>query len=306
MKKPNFFLVGQPKSGSTSMYHYLAAHPDIFMCPFKEPRYFALDLHRESDRFHGRRGYFVIRTEEEYLDLFQGAEAERVIGEASPHYLFSKEAAEAIHAFASGAKILIMLREPVDFLHSWYWEMTARQHETEKSFEKALELEPRRQRGKGIPKTVGTPSFLYYSEWVRYSEQIRRYTELFEREQIKVVVFEEFTTQTDRIYRDVLEFLGVDPGFQADFSVHNPSRVPRFKVLRRVSRIPVFWNAARAFLPRSAYGRIDEVLSRIVTRPQEKPALDEELSRRLKERFRPEVEALGRLLGRDFVSLWHY
>jgi hypothetical protein len=306
MKRPNLFLVGEPKSGTTSMQRYLAQHPDVFMCDFKEPRFFATDLHRESDAFHGGQGYFPIRSEAEYLALFSDAGAQRVIGEASPHYLFSLEAAAAIQRFAPDAKVLILLRDPVDFLHSWHTEMVARLHEDEESLEAALALEPERRRGRGIPRSTGTPSFLYYSEWTKYAEHIRRFQERFPADRIKIVVFEELVRDTPRLYREVLEFIGVSPDFEAEFSVHNPARVPRFKAIRRISRHPWVWGTARRLIPSSAYAAMDRALSSTLTREQQKSTLDEGLRSRLRNQLRPQVDELSRLLGRDFAALWRY
>jgi len=307
MKRPNLFVVGEPKSGTTSMHIYLGQHPDIFMCSFKEPRYFATDLHRESDTFHGRPCYFPIRREAEYLKLFLGAGSESIIGEASPHYLFSKEAASGIHRFDPEAYILMLLRNPVDFLHSWYTELVSLLHEDAETLEEALELEPERRQGNEIPRCVGTPSFLHYSEWTRYSDHIRRFSERFPADRIKIVVFEELIRRTLEVYREILDFLGVDPDFEADFSVHNPASVPRFKLARRIIRHPLIWNTARKLTPLSAYGAwMDGAVSGLIRREQEKSSLDEGLRLRLMEQLRPEVEELSRLLGMDFVTLWRY
>ena len=306
MTKPNLFLVGQPRSGTTSLYRYLDQHPEIYMCPFKEPRYFARDLHREGDRFHGRPSYFAIRTEAQYLELFAGAGGQPIVGEASPQYLFSHDAAGLIHDFCPEARILIILREPVDFLYSWYTELKARLHETAPSFEAALDLEPRRREGFDIPNTVGTPSFLYYSEWVRYGDGIRRYLDCFAKEQIKIIAFDDLTRANGDSYREVLCFLGVDPEFEADFEIHNTHKVPRFPAIRRITRHPLVWNLARKLIPQSVYGAADDILSQVLTRPEIKQPIDDALRDRLRARFRPEVEDVSRLTDRDFAGLWGY
>ena len=109
-KKPGFFIVGAPKCGTTSFYHYLRQHPQIFMPDNKEPHYFGSDLKKRSDEF--------IKTEEEYLSLFKDADSSQMAGEASTFYLYSKAAQKEIKGFNPHAKIIIMLRNPIDFLHS--------------------------------------------------------------------------------------------------------------------------------------------------------------------------------------------
>ena len=112
--KPNFFLVGAPRCGTTSMYAYLRSHPQIFMPETaKEPHYFA----PEESLWYGKR----IDDLETYLALFTGARDAVRIGEASTHYLASPSAANSIYAFNPQARILIMLRSPVDLLYSLYY-----------------------------------------------------------------------------------------------------------------------------------------------------------------------------------------
>src|SRR5665647_751711 len=106
LKRPDFFIVGAPKCGTTAMNNYLAQHPDVFMAQ-KEIHYFGSDLKMR-----------VKVSESEYLNYFQNAEEKKLIGEASVWYLFSEKAAAEIKAFSPQAKIIIMLRDPIDVLHS--------------------------------------------------------------------------------------------------------------------------------------------------------------------------------------------
>ena len=108
MKKPNLFIVGHPRSGTSSLHSYLSQHPDIFMTVIKEPNYFALDFRETSDRFHKKPLYFPYRTEEDYLRLYRKWEKEKIGGEASATNLCSKVSARQIHRFNLEAKIIMM------------------------------------------------------------------------------------------------------------------------------------------------------------------------------------------------------
>jgi len=111
MSKPDFFLVGAPRSGTTALYTYLKSHPEIFMSPIKETQFFAADLLGE---------HRPIRTWAEYLNCFSGAQSEKRIGEASALYLSSRSAPAAIKAFCATARIIVILRNPVDMMYSLY------------------------------------------------------------------------------------------------------------------------------------------------------------------------------------------
>ena len=118
MKKPNLFIVGFPRSGTGFLNKHLGLHPDVFMSSPKEPNFFCSDFHNESDKFHGEKRCFPYRTKKDYLLLFSKDTSEKIVGEASTHYIFSKVAAKKICEFNPNAKIIICLRNPVDFLYS--------------------------------------------------------------------------------------------------------------------------------------------------------------------------------------------
>ena len=102
MVKPNLFIVGAPKSGTSALYRFLKQHPDIFMPKYKEPHFFSKDLQKESDIFHGFLKHYPFRSEDQYLSLFSGAKDEKIIGDASTHALFSNVAAKEIGTIVGG------------------------------------------------------------------------------------------------------------------------------------------------------------------------------------------------------------
>ena len=126
--KPNLFIIGAPKCGTTAKAHYLSEHPDVFMCPEKEPHYFNTDLNYKRGKSDDL---------EEYLNLFSGATEEKIVGEASVWYLYSKEAVRNILEFNPNAKFIIMVRNPIKMAPSLHQQLFYNGRETEKDFNKA-------------------------------------------------------------------------------------------------------------------------------------------------------------------------
>jgi hypothetical protein len=192
MDKVNLFIVGEPKCGTTALHDLLGQHPDVYMSSYKEPRFFATDLMRESDAFHGSQRQYPIRTPGQYTKLFAGRDRERVIGESSTNYLFSREAAANIHRYNPDARIIALFRNPLDFVLSWHQQMVSSLHEDVTDLATALSLEAERVQGRSLPRNVGTPSYLYYSLQAAFAGHLRRYLDLFAPEQLKVLIYEDF------------------------------------------------------------------------------------------------------------------
>jgi hypothetical protein len=226
--KPSLFVVGAPKCGTTSLDRYLRAHPEIFMSQ-KEPHYFATDMPEPKQPVR-------VSEREEYMKWFRTVSNEEVIGETSPWYLYSEVAAERIHSFNPEARILCILRDPVDLILSLHQMNVTSGTETEVELADALGLEEERRKGKSIPDTTHLPWDLYYRDAVRFTDQLDRFRSRFDDEQVRVLIFERFTSQTADVYREVTEFLGVSPNFQPDFETHNERHPVRNLGIRRFIR----------------------------------------------------------------------
>lgn len=292
MRKPDFFIVGAPKCGTTAMCEYLAAHPDIFLPDRKEIHYFGRDLTITHTR---------VRSEKEYLANFTKAGDAQRIGEASVFYLYSATASREIHEFNPDARIIISLRNPVQMLYSLHSQLLFSGKEVIKDFGEALAVEEDRIKGSNIPKCAGIKEALFYRRIGAYTEQVKRYFDVFGREQILVNIFDDFKRDPAAVYRATLEFLDVDPDFTVDFSVVNPNKQVRSKLLQQViykSR----WSRSykvRRFVPRM----IRDGLRRLNTRFVKRSPLDPALRAQLCSEFKPEIQRLGDLLGRD-LSHW--
>ena len=294
MNRPNLFLVGAPKSGTTALYTYLARHPQIFMSPRKELHFFGRDLEYGSERM----------SEARYLSFFSAALNEKWIGEASVFSLYSETAAAEIAAFSPDARIIVMLREPVDMLHALHGENLFNEREDIRDFAAALAAEPARRAGRCIPPHCTFVRGLYYMEIARYAGQLRRFLEKFGSDRVHVILFDEFKENPAAVYRNVLDFLAVDSGFDAGFEVVNASRELRSPAFRRFYADPPSWaKLPFRILPRSARARIARAIRALNARPARRPAVPPDLALRLRSEFSDEVRDLGDLLGRD-LSAW--
>jgi hypothetical protein len=308
---PDFFIVGQPKSGTTALYEMLRCHPQIYMPDLKEPEFFAGDMSR---RFQPPRSGALPRTLDEYLSLFDGARQDQRTGEASVFYLCSHVAAARIAEVQPDARIVAILREPASFLRSLHLQLLQAHVEAKQDLRKALSLEDSRRRGRRIPRRSYRPQALLYSEHVRYVEQLRRYHAVFPPEQVLVLIYDDFRRDNEATVRTVLRFLEVDDAVairavdanhtvrvrsqQLDDMVHAVSvgRGP----LSRAAKASV-----KALAPRGLRRRALQATRRRVVHADPSPP-DEGLMVELRRRFKGEVVALSEYLGRDLVTLWGY
>jgi hypothetical protein len=301
-RRPNFFLVGAMKAGTTSMHRYLGQHPDIFMSERKEPRYsgFVPDLDSGSDA----DGRWFTRRLDDYLANFAAAD-EVIVGESSHVYLHSTRAAQLIHEFAPDARILIMLRDPVDMVRSRHQQSVWMTREDITDLAEALAAEDDRRAGRRLPPDAPYHAGLQYRQACTMAPQVRRYFDTFGRPRVHVALLEDVSARPLEIYRAVLEFLGVDADFiPARMEAVNPAKAwrhaglqrlrLRLRPVRRRLRLP-FADLAAAPLTRMVRAN-----QRELPRAKMPPELEEELTRY----FAPDVAALSELLGRDLAQAW--
>ncbi len=305
--KPNLFIVGQPKSGTTALHQFLGQHPEIYMSSIKEPHFFCADFHLESDRAYGKQRFFDFRNEAAYLQLFSKAKDVKVAGESSTNYLYSQVAAEKIHNFNPDAKIMIILREPAKFLYSLHSHYVKFTEENEPDFLSALALEPERKQEQSLSPRVTSPSYLYYSQRVQYYQQVKRYCDRFKPNQIKAVVFEDFQLENDRIFREILEFLGVDPSFIPEYSAVNVNKEVKFKAVNNLINSPLVKNISKNLISQEFNEFIrDNLVEKFLWHQAPKATMPEDLKLQLMQQYQPEVSKISELLGIDLVTKWRY
>lgn len=294
VRKPDFFIVGAPKCGTTAFYTYLRNHPEVFMSPLKEPQFFAEEIVDDYRR---------VRTSSGYASLFVGATNEKRVGEASTRYLSSPGAPGRIRSFNAGARIIIMLRNPLDMMYSLHSEALYDGFETITSFEAALEEDEREKRGG--PCLPGRRVVVGYREVAAFSAHVRRYLEAFGREKVHIVIYDDFKADPLSVFRDTLRFLDVCPDFRLDLSVINANRRARSKAVQRFLRRPptLMRTVARAVLPLRGRKLAGDCIRWLNEAVKPRPPMHPGLRSRLQREFEPEVHELSRLLNRD-LSLW--
>jgi sulfotransferase family protein len=307
---PDFFIVGQPKSGTTALYSMLKRHPQIYMPNNKEPWFFATELHtRTPPRPEGTPS-----TLDEYVKLFAAAKPEQRAGEATPFYLWSRTAASHIAEVQPRARIIAILREPASLLHSLHLQFVQTYVETESDFRKAIALEQDRREGRSIPRYTYWPDALLYSEHVRYVEQLRRYQALFPPEQVLVLIYDDFRRDNEGTVREVLRFLDVDHSSSIRSMEVNPTvRVRSARLHELVHAVSV----GRGPVSLAVKGALKTLTSRRLRRDALRATQshvvfgdprppDEWFMIELRRRFAGEVVALSEYLDRDLVTLWGY
>jgi len=296
-KLPNFFIVGAPKCGTTSMAAWLAEHPNIYMSPIKEPFFFSKDID------HG-----PIRTWEHYMGLFKAVRKEHVaIGEASVFYLFSKLAVLEIEKTIYAPRYIVMVRNPVEMARSLHEQRLRGGYEDISNFREAWYLAQVRLNGERVPATCTDPVLLDYPSWCRLGEQLARLYAIVPKERVLVLVLDDVKQNPRREYLRVLEFLGVPDDARQEFPVHNPARhwkVERFaKILLRFGRAV---GKVKRRLDIPAYrgtGIIryaERMNERLNTRPHSRPPLSRDFQQELEAYFADDLAGLERLLGRQF------
>lgn len=290
MKRPNFFIVGAPKCGTTSLANWLRQHPQVFFSDPKEPFYFCPDITSS-----------LWPTLDKYEQLFDGAcERHRAVGEGSTSYLLSKIAVPRILAYEPEARFIVMLRSPLEMALSLHSELVFQLYEDITDFESAWRAQQQRRRGKRIPKHCRAPALLQYGNVCQLGEQLERLYREAQRDQVQVIFLEDMKTDPLRIWLKVTSFLEIEAQPLPDFAPSNLRKTFRSRSVSILLRL----------LPRlkrtiGLKGRTG--LLRAAHRWNRRPAKKQEVSRSLRAEmvkyFEDDVLRLSRLTGRD-LSHW--
>lgn len=292
---PTFFIVGAPKSGTTALDSYLADHPMIHMARPKEPHYFATDLPRYRD----------VSTEADYIRLFDGQTQKRIGGDASVFYLYSKEAIRLIRQFDPGAKLILMLRNPVEIAHSFHSQLLFGGDEDIESFADAWNAIAARKAGDRIPRHCRARELLYYDEIALLGSQLERVLAEFPREQVHLIFFEDFAADAGHEYRRVLKFLGVPDDGRTDFPRVNANRRHRMPFMPLVIRTAILLRAPVTIMKRVLAIKELGVMNRLKSWDrvyEERKPLSDELKRSLLSAYESDINLLARITNRDLTE----
>jgi hypothetical protein len=227
---PNFFIVGFPKCGTTSLAHYLSEHPDICISSIKEPYYFALDLINRS--------LSGITDLDSYLELFDQEKAYKAIGEASVGYIYSDCAIENILAFVNEPKFIVVVRNPIEIAQSAHAQMLKDGNEDVKSFDEAWSLSDSRMMGECLPNTLHEKIFVAYKEIGKIGTYLERFLGKVPRDSVHIIVYDDMLKNMSSVYAGVLRFLGVPVIDRTDFPILNPRTYVKSKLFSQILNKP--------------------------------------------------------------------
>ena len=294
-KKPNFIIIGAMKAATTSLYTYIKQHPDIFMTKVKEPMFFNNFNQNTDFKVLGNKSKKV-NSLLDYFSMFSSVKNESAIGEASPAYIYNENAPHLIKEHLPDVKIIAILRQPTDRAYSNFLHTKRADRENVNSFEQAIKIEKERISDNWSP-------LYHYIQKGFYSVQLKRYYNLFPKENIKVYLFEDVVKNPKETLKDIFKFLNVDENIEIDVSKKsNVSGTPKgilgfiLKKMRYYNLMPKF--AISDYLPTFMVN----LLFKSVYKNTEK--LDSVLRKELTDKYyREEILKLEKLIDRD-LSNW--
>jgi hypothetical protein len=286
--KVDFFIIGAPKSGTTSLYHYLDEHPQVEMSTQKEPDYFSDVAIQKQGLYYGNNR---IDTVEKYYSLFNVEGMNVIFGEASVSYLFYKNVASDIKKYNVNAKIIIMLRNPIDRAFSHYL-MDYRLGLVSDSFEEII-----------YKTSVNKKAHLYYQQYIQiseYAKQIARYHKEFDADKIMLIDYEDFKKDVGKIVKSVYNFLGINEEYRSETNKkHNTFTMPKNRLIRFIYSFVFIRNILTFLFPDSLVKSIRLALFK----QNKKPKLSDDTREYLKHFFKDDIMEVSQLLHKDF-SKW--
>ncbi len=308
-KLPNFFVVGAAKSGTTSLYEYMKMHPQIYMAPIKETHHFSTDIDNKKFRPNYSRslnkdlssfletdmkeGIFhaFVKERSQYEQLFKNVNGEKAIGEITNSYLYSTEAARNIFSEFPNAKVIMMLRNPIERAFSHYL-MDLRIGYERDDFMTALKKDMARN-----PKGWGISNL--YIEIGMYYEQVKRFIDIFPERQRRIYLFDDFKKDAGAVVKDMFAFLNVNPDVEIDYSQKfNPSFIPKNRIIGSLNSQKRMKDWLKGMLPKSIKSKFKKTLYT----NKNLPKIKEEERRFLADIFHDDVLKLGELINRDLSS----
>jgi hypothetical protein len=296
-RKPNLFIIGAPKCGTTSLWRYLSSHPNIFMADPKEPHYFNFD-----HAYRGVGGLLGKKWDwDGYLSCFSAASVEHTaVGEASVWYLYSREAIPRIRHECPDAKLIVMLRNPVEMFPSLHEQLVVSGREDVLDVELAWRLQESRRQGRNIPRNCIEPAHLQYRDVCALGTQLKRAMNFAGPDVLSYCFVEALSEDPLKEYRRLLEFIGVAYDGRREFPKVNSAKRLRSRLLDRLSghlvRVKQFSGI------RMNMGLVRR-LRNLNLEYRERPALRSEFRSELVQEFVREINILSEVTGRD-LSHW--
>lgn len=286
---PNFIIVGAPKAGTTSLYHYLSEHPQVFMSDPKEVNYFSGEEIESQSLYYN---YNKTNSFEEYKELFVDASAEKAIGEGSVSYLFYPKTPQKIKDVLPDVKTIILLRNPLERGYSHYL-MDYRLGLVDLTYD---ELVYKSKTHKNLD--------LYYQQYVElglYYEQVKRYLDIFGKEQVKIYLQEDLRNNQDQVIDDLYSYLNIDKSFSPNMDKeHNAFSLPKNRLIHKIYSSYMIRTLLSKLFPSSA----KEFLLNMFFERSKKPEMNPKTKEYLLNLYKPDIINLEKLIDRD-LSSWY-
>jgi hypothetical protein len=288
---PNFFIIGAPKCGTTSLSKWLAGHPEVYFSPIKEPHFFNTD-----------ENWFWRGTEKKYLKLFEKVKTyHKAIGEGSVWYLNSKVAVSNIEKFTNkNAKYIVCLRNPIEMVVSLHNQLIVTGIENILDFNKAWKMSEHRNEDQGFTSFYRQTSHLHYKNSCLLGQQVQRLFENVPRDRIHFVFIEDMKSNPEKIYNQVIHFLNLTAHKKNDFVKENSSKKLRSGIFKKVLLFLGFLKIKMG-IPFN-FGLLNK-MEKFNEISGKYPDIDLELEKELKEYFFNDIELLENLVQRD-LSEW--
>ncbi|MBD3346686.1 MAG: sulfotransferase [Chitinivibrionales bacterium] len=294
-KLPNFLIAGAAKAGTTAIATYLEQHPQIYLSPMKEPKFFSSQFIKFPYRGPGDDFVenFTVKTMSSYQRLFRWVRREKAIGEASVENLYYYQSAiPLIKSYLGDPKIIIVLRNPVDRAFSAY-KMMVRDGREVLSFEEALEAEADRM-------MKNWEYLWYYLQCGFYASQVQAYFQSFTN--VKIVLFDDLRLNAVSCMQNIYSFLEVRESFYPKISLKvNASGRMRSALWRLIFRASGFKGMLYKFLSLSGISdsTILSVIESVREGDLEPMEMKEETRRMLQNYYREDIMKLSKIIGRD-------
>lgn len=288
MTKPNLFIVGAPKCGTTSLANWLACHPQVYMSAKKEPHWFNFDHN------HGN-----VKSLEEYQRLFKDTDlnTHQVIGEASVWYLYSNEAIPRILEYSPDSQFIVMVRNPIEMAFSLHEQMLFAGYENEHDFRKAWDSQERREAGRDIPLQCSEPSYIQYGCACSLGSQLESLLSWVCPDRVHIIVLDDMRTHPRHEYLKLLNFLSLNDDGRSQFQAKNTAKVRRWQTVLRATK--TLGRLKQIIGIRRGLG-ILTAIERANTKHRPRPIADPEVRYELEQYFAPEIQKMERILERDF------
>jgi len=295
LKKPDFIVLGAPKSGTTSLHNYLKQHPKIFVPQRKEINYFSSDLKSKRSP-----------TRKEYYSNFERCTNELRIGDVAVFYLFSESAVKNIIRELGQIDLICILRNPIEAVQAYHSHMVWTGNEDLDSFEDALKAQKSRTSLLQLPKNLyQNPKTLQYLEIFNYGKQIERILDYISPEKLKIILFDDFKNDVKFIMDDLYRLLNCET-IDTNYPIYNQAKKVRFSIFQNliVSKNPIKNMVSKIIGNPNRKRYLVNMLKEWNSKKIKRSPLNESMKNYLIEYYRDDLKKLEKIIGRD-MSCWY-